>query len=336
MMILLEAKMTIAVILLVMLFFILAAALYLGFLTISRKLYVKIFKRPHPMPQVDRSPSSIDQSTIFGRGQNWFYSNRMEFLNVRIDSFDKVRLSGYFRPSADRSSRFAVILLHAYDEHPSQMSAYARLMMRQIQCHVLIAHGRAHCMSGGKTCTHGLYESVDLTRWIDYIKMQVGNDCRIFIVGRGLGASSALLAAQQKDFSENVAGIIADSPYEVLEPVLLNRLKAIYKFDCSPFMGSVRHIAIKRKGLDLRLCDTAIHADRIRVPVLIFQGGEDEITRPSGSKRIFDNIRAPKRLVQIDRADHLMGYDISPSTYEREVRHFIEQCVVRLVSIGRM
>jgi alpha-beta hydrolase superfamily lysophospholipase len=101
-------------------------------------------------------------------------------------------------------------------------------------------------------------------------------------------------------------------------------------------MGSVRHIAIKRKGLDLRLCDTAIHADRIRVPVLIFQGGEDEITRPSGSKRIFDNIRAPKRLVQIDRADHLMGYDISPSTYEREVRHFIEQCVVRLVSIGRM
>lgn len=336
MMILASGKLTIAVILLVLLFFLAVATLYLGYLTVCRKLYVKIFKRPKPMPQVDRSPSKIDQSTVYGRGRNWFYTNRMEFVNVRIDSFDKVRLSGYFRPSADRSSRFAVILLHAYDEHPSEMSAYARLLMKQIQCHVLIAHGRAHLMSGGKTCTYGLYESVDLIRWIDFVRQQVGNDCRIFIMGRGLGASTALLASQQKDFPENVAGIIADSPYEQLETILENKIKAHYKLDGRLFLSSVRRMAIKRKGLDIRLCDTAVHADRTRVPVLIFQGGNDDVTPPEGSKRIYDNIRAPKRLVQVDHAGHLMCYDKSPAVYEREVRKFVEECVVRLVSIGRM
>ena len=327
---------TVILILLVLLVLAVTALICLAYIRVCRKLFNEIFRRPKPMPKVDRSPKEIDQRTIYGRGKNWFYTNRMEFINVRIDSFDKTKLSGYFRPSADRSSKFAVILLHGYNEHPAEMSAYARLMMRQVQCHVLIAHQRAHCMSGGKYCTYGLYESVDLMKWIEFIRFQVGHDCKIFIFGRSMGANAALLAAQQREFPDNVAGIIADCPFESLEKVLLNEGKKRYNFNMAMPIRSINQILKKKFGFDINKTDAAVHAGRIRVPVLVFAAGDDDICLPDGARRIYDNIRTPKRLVVIDHAKHIMCYDKAPAVYEREVRKFVEQCVVRLVSLGKM
>ena len=229
-----------------------------------------------------------------------------------------------------------MILLHGYNEHPAEMSAYARLMMRQVQCHVLITHMRAHCMSGGKYCTYGLYESVDLMKWIEFIRFQVGHDCKIFIFGRSMGADAALLAAQQREFPDNVAGIIADCPFESLEKVLLNEGKKRYNFNMAMPVRTINQILKKKFGFDINRCDAAVHAGRIRVPVLVFAAGDDNVCLPDGARRIYDNIRTPKRLVVIDHAKHIMCYDKAPAVYEREVRKFVEQCVVRLVSLGKM
>ncbi|HAW16494.1 MAG: alpha/beta fold hydrolase [Clostridiales bacterium] len=327
---------TIILILVVLMVLLIAALLYLMYMRFVTRLFRKIFRRPKPMPKVDRSPTEIDQSTIFGRGKNWFYTNRMEFLNVRIDSFDKTKLSGYFRPSSDRSSKYAVILLHGYNEHPSEMGALARLMMRQVQCHVLITHMRAHAMSGGKYCTYGLYESVDLMKWIEFIRFQVGHDCKIFIFGRSMGASTALLAAQQREFPDNVAGIIADCPYESLRKVILNEGKKRYNVNMSVPVGTINRMAKKELGFDIDKCDIAVHAGRIRVPVLVFAAGDDEVAPPEGARRIYDNIKTPKRLIMVDHARHVMCYDNAPAVYEREVRTFVEKCVVRLVRLGKM
>lgn len=321
------------VVVLVILLIALGAFAYLQW---CKKLFVRIFGRPNPMPRVDRSPKEIDQSTIYGRGRNWFYTNRNEYINVRIDSFDKTKLSGYFRPAADRSAKFAVIFLHGWNEHPSEMAAYARLMMRQIECHVLIAHQRAHGMSGGKYCTFGVYESVDLLRWMDFIKQQVGHDCKIFVVGRSTGAVTALLSAQQQEFPSDVAGIIADCPFDTLEKVLLNQSRKRYNFEFKLPIKTVDTILNKKFGFGMDRCDAAIHAGRIRVPVLVFQAGDDNVAPPEGARRIYDNIKTPKRLVAVDHAQHIMCYEKAPAVYEREVRKFVEQCVVRLVSRGQM
>ena len=304
--------------------------------TFCSRAFRYVFARKAPVPKVDRSPVKIDQKTVFGRGKNWFYTTRTEYLNVRIDSFDGTKLSGYFRPSADRSSRFAVILLHAYDEHPTETAAYARLMMRQMQCHVLIAHMRAHQMSGGKYCTYGLYESVDLMKWIGFIKRQVGEDARIFIVGRGIGATAALLAAEQSDFPTDVAGIIADSPLASLQDHVRYAVKAKYGISIQMVINSLDKRFSEKLNAGFGACDVIRNAARIRVPVLLFSGADDEITTPDSIREIYDDLRCQKRLIAVDRAPHLMAYDKAPATVEREVRNFIEHSVVRLVSIGKM
>ena len=327
---------TVMIILIVLLVILVIALLFFMYQSAVSRLFREIFGRKHPVPRVDRSPVKINQKTVFGRGKNWFYTTRGEYLNVRIDSFDGTKLSGYFRPSADRSTRFAVILLHAYDEHPTETAAFARLMMRQMECHVLITHMRAHQMSGGKYCTYGIYESVDLMRWIDFVKRQVGEDARIFIVGRGIGATAALLASEQQEFPTEVAGIIADSPLTDLRDYVSSYVKNKWGVNPSVVINSLDKRFTDKLNTGFDSCDVVRYAARIRVPVLIFSGADDDVTTPDDIRAVYDNLRSQKRMLTVDRASHLMAYDRAPASIEREVRSFVERCVVRLVSIGKM
>ena len=323
-------------VLIVLILILVGGVLFALFLSFSDKIFKKLFKRPKPLPQVDRSPKKIDRSTIIGRGKNWFYTFHNEWLGVRTTTFDGCQLSGYYRPSSDRSCRNMVILVHGYDESPAEMAAYARLMMRKVQCHCLITHMRAHGMSGGKNFTWGLMESVDLDNWFTFTKRRLGNNCRIYLVARGAGATACLLAAQQKGFDECVCGIIADSPMASLSGFLRATLPQSTKLNPDWIIGQIRREAQHKFGFDINRCDCAVHASSIKVPVLIFQGGEDDITPPSGSRELYDNLRSRKRMVIVNNAKHMECYEKSQAMYEREVQKFIESCVVRLVKIGRL
>ena len=323
-------------VLIVLIIILVGGVLFALFLSYTDKIFKKLFTRPRPLPQVDRSPKKIDRSTINGRGKNWFYSFHNEWLGVRTNTFDGCRLSGYYRPSSDSTCRNMVILVHGYDESPAEMAAYARLMMRKVQCHCIMTHMRAHGMSGGKTFTWGLMESVDLDAWFEFTKRRLGNNCRIYLVARGAGATACLLAAQQKGFDECVCGIIADSPMASLTGFLKATLPQTTKIDPDWIIGQIRRNAQHKFKFDINRCDCALHASAIKVPVLIFQGGEDDITPPSGSREPYDNLRSRKRMVIVNNAKHMECYERSQAMYEREVQKFIESCVVRLVKIGRL
>ncbi|MBO7451889.1 MAG: alpha/beta hydrolase [Clostridiales bacterium] len=330
------SMLTIYIVIALVLLVLLAGCLVILYIAIGNRLFASIFYRKEPMPTVDRSPLEIEQKDVIGKGRNWFYTNRMEFLNVRVTAYDGVKLAGYYRPSFDRECRNVLILLHGYNEHPSMVSAYAKLIMTKIQCHVLIVHQRAHLMSGGKYTSYGLCESVDLNSWIEFCKKQAGENCRIFIYGRCMGAVTALLAAEQEDFSENVAGIIADSPYDNFERPLLDLGKRKYKINISFLYKWVKRCVTLRFGFDIDQCDCAKKAHRIEVPVLMFHGEKDHIVNPEASKIIYDRIRSPKRMIIVEDADHMESYAKAPALYEKEVQNFIEQCVIRLVKLGKM
>lgn len=318
-----------------------AVALIVFLFIISYKRYVNrifrfFFRRRKPIPQVDRSPDSIEQATIYGRGKNWFYTNRNEFINVRIDSFDGTKLAGYYRPSADRKTRYACLFVHGFDEEPSEMGQYARLMMRQFECYLLITHLRAHRMSGSGYNTYGLFESVDIMKWIDFLKVQIGEDVKIFIVSRDMGALATVLSSEQSEFSKNVGGIILDSPLISFSQYAEKIIKPPFPTNRAMVMDSIRKKGQKLFNIDIELSDSVIHADKIRVPVLMFSAGNDNICYPQEVRMLYDSINSPKRLITIDHAEHGMCYERAQATFEREVRGFVERCVVRLVSMGRL
>ena len=70
--------------------------------------------------------------------------------------------------------------------------------------------------------------------------------------------------------------------------------------------------------------------------MLLFHGEKDHVVNPDASKKIYDRIRSPKRMIIVENADHMESYAKAPALYEKEVENFIEQCVIRLVKLGRM
>ena len=68
----------------------------------------------------------------------------------------------------------------------------------------------------------------------------------------------------------------------------------------------------------------------------MFCAADDDVTTPDSIREIYDDLMCQKHMVTVDRAKHLMCYNSAPAAFEREVRKFVEHCVVRLVSIGKM
>ena len=110
-------------------------------------------------------------------------------------------------------------------------------------------------MSGGKDFSWGLMESVDLDAWFEFTKRRLGNNCRIYLVGRDAGATACLLAAQQKEFDPSVCGIIADSPVSSLTGYLKTNLPKSTNISPDWIIWRLRKLAMRSFGFDINRCE---------------------------------------------------------------------------------
>lgn len=297
----------------------LALTLIFVFYIFALKAFHQIFDRPFPRPPYDKSPLSIKQDTLLGRGKNWFYSNRMDFMDVQITAYDGIKLSAYYRPADDSATKKLVILIHGWRDHPSDMGAYAHYFLLQGDCHVLIPHLRAHGMSQGRFIGYGLFDSQDIIMWTDYLEKRLGEGVKTLLVGRSMGATTALMAAGSRRLSKCVVGIVADCPFDSLEKQILHVLHIRYKLRGKWMMKAISRIAASRIGFPVKRASVLPIASRIRVPVLIFHGTEDRFVPIEMSESIYDRLVGPKRFVVIEGARHLMSFDRATERYCSEV-----------------
>ncbi len=288
------------------------------------RLAYRFFGRPEAKPPYDRSPLSIDQNTIFGRGQNWFYSNRMNVLDWQMTAFDGIKLYAYFLPAAKKETKEVVILLHGYNDHPSVMAAFAQLHLEKRDCHILIPHLRAHGMSDGNVVGYGLYDSQDIVMWMQYLQTRLGPDLSIILHGRSMGAAAAIMAAGSGIAPDSLRGIIADSSFDALDRLMAHLYQRDHRFFVRPFLMLVRSITMKRFGFPIEKDAPEEIASRIEVPVLLFHGTDDELVPSTMSDNVYNRIRAPKRICFIEGAKHCMSYNDAPEKYSAEIDRFRE------------
>lgn len=304
----------------------LLAILYFALYILALKSFHRIFDRPYPRPPYDKSPLKIKQDTIFGRGKNWFYSNRMDFLDLQMNSYDNLKLSAYYRPADSKKCRNFVVLIHGWRDHPSDMGAFAQFYLSRMDCHLLIPHLRAHGMSYGRHIGYGLYDSQDIIMWIKYMEKQLGSSLKILLHGRSMGAATVLMAAGSRRLSDSVVGIVADSPYDSLENQIMHVIRTRYHMKSRHFMKMISRIAAGRIGFPVKSASVIRIARLIRIPVLLFHGTEDTFVLPQMSEDIYNRLSCPKRFLLIEGAGHVMAYQTATNQYASEVEKFLKVC----------
>jgi alpha-beta hydrolase superfamily lysophospholipase len=202
-----------------------------------------------------------------------------------------VTLRGWHCTSA-APLRGTIVYLHGVgDNRASAAGTIERFTRRGFD--VIAYDSRAQGESEGEFCTYGFLERRDLRAVVDLI-----NRGPVVLIGTSLGAAVALQAAAD---DPRIAAVVAAEPFSDLRTVATER--APFFFSRST-IDQAFSAAERQAGFEVNAASPVAVAPRIRVPVLLIHGDADVDTPPAHSKRIFDALGGPKRLILVPGAGH--------------------------------
>jgi pimeloyl-ACP methyl ester carboxylesterase len=158
---------------------------------------------------------------------------------------------------------------------------------------VIAYDSRAHGASGGSACTYGFFEKQDLRLVLDTIEQGP-----IVLMGTSLGAAVALQEAGKDD---RVGVVVAAETFADLRTVAVERAPFFFT------MGTIERAfeAAESQGhFKIEAVSPEAAARTIRAPVLLIHGATDRDTPPEHSRRVFQALHGPKRLILVPGAGH--------------------------------
>lgn len=219
-----------------------------------------------------------------------------------------VRLAGWRIP-ARSPRRGTVVYLHGVaDNRGSALTAAQRFPDRGFD--VVAYDSRAHGESGGDLCTYGFNEKRDLQRVIDQVEGGL-----VVVIGSSLGAAVGLQAAAE---DPRISAVVAAESFSDLKTVATERAPWFFTG------GAIRRsFALAERLGQFRVEEVSpvAAAARIHVPVFLIHGADDRETPPEHSRRIFDALGGPKRLLILEGAGHNQSFQ--PSTWA-EIENWLD------------
>lgn len=226
---------------------------------------------------------------------------------------------------------FQVVLVHGFSEHSRMYFSAAEAMFEQnIAVHMmdLPGHGKSGGAKGHQECFQDLVDQID---WFMTANRYILNQNQTFLIGHSMGGLlSALYSIKHQ---RKLSGLILSSPltgFSVLNSVLRFTLAhaLFFRDPYKPFPTGFhpKHLCRDRtKWVDyyrdpLRIHSMSPHfylamtqkfhdlkrfAEKISLPVLMFQGAKDITVSPHGTQELFHRIASTdKTLINFSHAVH--------------------------------
>jgi pimeloyl-ACP methyl ester carboxylesterase len=202
-----------------------------------------------------------------------------------------VSLDGW-RCRASGARRATLIYLHGVaDNRAGALGLVDRFGKRGFE--VVAYDSRAHGQSEGRACTYGFFEKQDLGRVLDGIEPGP-----IVLLGTSLGAAVALQTAATHP---RVGAVVAAETFSDLRTIASDRVPFFFT---KGLVNRALAIAEREGQFDVDDVSPVDAARRITAPVLLIHGESDRETPPEHSRRVFDALRGPKRLILVPNAAH--------------------------------
>jgi fermentation-respiration switch protein FrsA (DUF1100 family) len=177
-----------------------------------------------------------------------------------------------------------------------------RLLHDELGVAVFIFDYRGYGRSEGSPSEEGTYR--DAEGAVDYVLSRPDvQPERTFYFGRSLGAAVAVeLATRRPPFA-----LILESPL----PSIAELARHHYPF-------------LPVRGLLRTKYDSLSKIARVRVPLLVLHGDQDEVIPFEAGKKLFEAANEPKRFYTIRGAGHNDTYVVGGREYFRALREFVE------------
>lgn len=211
----------------------------------------------------------------------------LTYESISITAFDGIELYARYYHVCDGAPLH--IQFHGYRGLALRDFCGGHKLAREAGHNILLVDQRAHGKSGGKTITFGIKERYDCLSWVNYALGRFGKGTPVFLSGVSMGAATVLMASEL-DLSDNVIGIIADSPYSSPKEIIRKVCREDMGLPPALAMFFIRLGAAIFGHFDLKTADAVNAVRNTEIPILLIHGESDLFVPCDMSKTIAENV----------------------------------------------
>jgi pimeloyl-ACP methyl ester carboxylesterase len=249
----------------------------------------------------------------------------IDFENISFITTDSIKLRGWFIGSQNSLTAPTIIIAHGLGASKSDFINLSGFLSSN-GFNVLLFDFRAHGESGGKSCSLGLKEQMDITATLDYIISRKNlKNKNIGLYGFSLGGSAGILTAS-KDL--RIKAIVADTPFSRLYTISADVIKRTYHLPSFPFMQLANVFYRLSFGGWIGQVAPAdvIHLISPR-PILLITSDIDQMTPIYHARELIRKAGEPKELWVIEGATHGGTISMDAERYNQKLFNFFSKAL---------
>jgi alpha-beta hydrolase superfamily lysophospholipase len=238
------------------------------------------------------------------------------FKTIILTTADGLKLEAWEKKMP--GSKGSVAIFHGHGSKKSSMLQESTVFS-SLGYNILLLDFRAHGGSQGNTCTIGYDEAEDVKLAYDQLRSE--GEKNIILFGASLGA--ATITKSISDYKLAPSKVILDMPFASLTDAVKGRLK-IMKLPAEPlgslltFWGGTTH------GFWAFNHNPYEYVRKIKCPVLLQRGQNDERVTQEETEKIYANISSPKKLVIYQNSAHESLCKKETAKWTSEVTAFLQ------------
>ncbi len=235
-------------------------------------------------------------------------------MAVKIGSESGSTLSGWLLSGTCRCG--SVVLMHYIRANRLAMLGRAEFLWRAGYS-VLLFDFQAHGESPGEHISFGFLESKDARAAVRYMRRQLPDE-PVGVIGVSLGAAAALLGEEPV----GADALVLEAVHPTIEEAVTNRIRTrlgpLAKLLAPALLVQLKPLL----GVSPEQLRPIERIHSVGAPVLIIAGTDDQHTRFSGSRRLFERAPHPKDFWAVEGASHVDFHKYAPDVYEQRILSF--------------
>jgi len=238
-----------------------------------------------PVAEIERTPRDLG----------------LAFEDVYFTTADGVRLNGWFVPHPKATT--TLLWSHGNAGNIGHRLENIRLLHDKVGINVFIFDYRGYGRSEGRASEEGTYRDAEAA--LEYLRASKGMEPRqILFFGRSLGAAVAAELAGRAD----CLALILETPFASIPEM------ARIAFPWLP----IGHLLRTRY-------DVIEKVKRVRAPVLVIHGDQDDVVPFEQGRQVFAAAPSPKEFYTIRGAHHNDTYLVGGDAYFTRLKEFIDR-----------
>ncbi len=263
------------------------------------------------------APDNEEQLAMWNEGVCWAKENEEYKKEVSIENEGLKLFGEYYDFGFDK----AVIILPGRCEC-LMYSYYFAQPYKAGGANVLVIDSRCHGKSDGKYSTIGEKESLDVIKWVEYLKYGFGI-FEVYFHGICIGSAAGIYAMENQECPDIVKGMVTEGCFVNFRETFKQHMIADNR-PLFPVLDLVMWQIKKHTGVDVIKKSPIKSMPNINQRMLFLFGKKDIFSLPKKSQMLYDACASEdKKLVWFDEGGHSHLRINNKDKYDREVMDFL-------------